>query len=39
VLSGYIWEGFGFRYVFLLAASVAIAGFFICLRIRTPQRP
>jgi len=39
VLSGYIWEGFGFRYVFLLAASVAIAGFFICLRIRTPERP
>lgn len=39
VLSGYIWEGLGFQYVFLLAASVAVAGFFICLRIRTPERP
>jgi len=34
VLSGYIWEAWGFRWVFLLAATIAVAGFFICLRIR-----
>jgi len=39
VLSGYIWEAYGFRWVFILAAAVAVAGFFICLRIRTPERP
>jgi predicted MFS family arabinose efflux permease len=38
ILSGYIWEVFGFRWVFLLAAAIALAGFFICLRIRVPDR-
>lgn len=38
VLSGYIWTIFGFRYVFLLAAVIAAAGFFVCLRIRVPAR-
>jgi dipeptide/tripeptide permease len=33
VLSGYIWEAYGFRWVFLLAGSIALAGFFVCLRI------
>ncbi len=37
VLSGYIWDRYGFRFVFLLAAAIAIAGFFICLRIRVPN--
>jgi len=36
VLSGYIWEAFGFRWVFLLAGAIALAGFFVCLRIRVP---
>lgn len=36
VLSGYIWEAFGFRWVFLLAGAIAVAGFFVCLRIRVP---
>ncbi len=36
IVSGYIWEEFGFRWVFLMAGSIAIAGFFICLRIRVP---
>ncbi len=36
VLSGYIWEAYGFRWVFLLAGAIAVAGFFICLRIRVP---
>jgi predicted MFS family arabinose efflux permease len=38
VLSGYIWEAFGFRWVFLLAGAIAIVGFFVCLRIRVPDR-
>jgi MFS family permease len=37
VLSGYIWEAYGFRWVFLLAGLIALAGLFICLRIRVPQ--
>jgi len=36
ILSGYIWEAFGFRWVFLLAGAIAVAGFLICLRIRVP---
>jgi len=39
VLSGYIWESWGFRWVFLIAAGIALAGFFVCLRIRVPSRP
>ncbi|MCP4664436.1 MAG: MFS transporter [bacterium] len=38
ILSGYIWEAFGFRWVFLLAGAIAVAGFLICLRIRVPPR-
>jgi hypothetical protein len=38
VLSGYIWEVFGFRWVFLLAGAIALAGFFVCLQIRIPTR-
>ncbi len=38
VLSGYIWESFGYRWVFIMAAAIALAGFFVCLQIRTPQR-
>ncbi|MCP4547602.1 MAG: MFS transporter [bacterium] len=36
ILSGYIWTHWGFRWVFLLAGAIALAGFFICLRIRVP---
>lgn len=36
ILSGFIWERFGHMYVFLLAAAVAVVGFFICLRIEVP---
>jgi len=39
VLSGYIWEAYGFRWVFILAGAIAFFGFFVCLRIRTPERP
>jgi predicted MFS family arabinose efflux permease len=39
VLSGYIWEAWGFRWVFVLAGVIALAGFVLCLGIRTPERP
>lgn len=38
ILSGYIWEAWGYRYVFVLAGAIALAGFFICLRIRVPEK-
>lgn len=38
ILSGYIWEAYGFRWVFILAGAIALAGFFVCLRIRTPDK-
>ncbi len=37
VLSGVIWERYGHEYVFLLAAAIAVGGFFVCLRIRVPE--
>ncbi|MCG6950002.1 MAG: MFS transporter [Acidobacteria bacterium] len=39
VLSGYIWEAYGYQWVFILAGAMAFVGFFVCLRIRTPERP
>lgn len=36
VLSGYIWEWFGYQWVFIMASMIALAGFFVCLRIRVP---
>jgi MFS family permease len=38
ILSGYIWERFGFRWVFILAGAIAIMGFFVCLQIRVPKQ-
>lgn len=38
ILSGYIWTAYGFRWVFILAGTIALAGFFLCLRIRVPQQ-
>ena len=37
VLSGWLWEAYGHQWVFLLAGGIALAGFFICLRIRVPE--
>ncbi|MCP4599616.1 MAG: MFS transporter [Proteobacteria bacterium] len=37
ILSGYVWEQYGFRWVFIIAAAIAAVGFFICLRIRVPR--
>lgn len=39
ILSGYIWEAWGHRWVFVLAGAIALAGFFVCLQIRVPARP
>jgi len=39
ILSGYIWEAYGFQWVFILAGAIAFVGFFVCLRLRTPERP
>ncbi len=39
ILSGYIWVNYGFRWVFILAGAIALVGFFVCLQIRTPERP
>ncbi len=36
ILSGLVWEQFGFRWVFIMAGAIAAAGFFVCLKIRTP---
>jgi hypothetical protein len=38
VLSGWLWETYGHKWVFLLAAVIALGGFFICLRIRVPKQ-
>ena len=37
ILSGYIWEAWGFQYVFILASAIALMGFFICLKIKVPE--
>ncbi len=36
ILSGWLWENYGHQWVFVLAGALALAGFFICLRIRVP---
>jgi predicted MFS family arabinose efflux permease len=38
VLSGYVWERFGFRWVFIIIGTVAVFGFFLCLQVRVPAR-
>jgi MFS family permease len=37
ILSGYLWEAINFRWVFILAAAIALVGFFVCLRIKVPR--
>jgi len=36
ILSGWIWQNYGFQWVFVLAGAIAVAGFFVCLQIRVP---
>lgn len=38
ILSGWLWEHHGHKWVFLLAGGIALIGFFICLQIRIPPR-
>ncbi len=38
ILSGYLWVTVGYRWVFVLAALIAVFGYFVCLRIRIPQK-
>ncbi len=38
VLSGYIWEMYGYRWVFILSAGIALIGFFVCLQIHIPDQ-
>ncbi len=38
IFSGYVWEAWGFQWVFIIAASIAFAGFFICLKIKVPDK-
>jgi len=37
IFSGYVWDEWGFRWVFVMAAALAVVGFFLCLRIRIPK--
>jgi predicted MFS family arabinose efflux permease len=38
ILSGFLWERYGHEWVFLLAGSIAVAGFFVCLQIKVPDQ-
>ncbi|HMB23921.1 MAG TPA: MFS transporter, partial [Anaerolineales bacterium] len=38
LLGGFIWKTFGFQYVFLFGAVIAVINFFTALRVRTPQK-
>ena len=37
ILSGWLWQTYGYRWVFLLTGAIAVAGFFVCLQIRVPH--
>ncbi|MEZ4386814.1 MAG: MFS transporter [Candidatus Krumholzibacteriia bacterium] len=39
IASGWVWQNLGFQWVFVAAAVIALAGFFVCLRIRVPRQP
>ena len=38
LLGGVIWNAFGFQYVFLMGAGLAVINFFTALRVRLPQK-
>lgn len=37
ILSGWLWQEHGFKWVFLLAGAIAFIGFFVCLQIKVPE--
>jgi predicted MFS family arabinose efflux permease len=39
LMGGLIWDRFGFQYVFLLGAMIAVVNFFVALQIKVPQNP
>jgi len=39
LLGGVVWNVFGFQYVFLFGAIIAVINFFTALQVRLPQRP
>ena len=38
LIGGILWDTFGFQYVFLFGAFIAIINFFTALQIRTPKQ-
>ena len=38
LLGGVIWNLFGFQYVFLLGACIAVMNFFVALQVRVPKQ-
>jgi predicted MFS family arabinose efflux permease len=39
LLGGWIWNQFGFQYVFLMGAVIAVINFFVALRVRVGEKP
>ncbi len=39
IASGWLWVNVGYQWVFVMAGVIALAGFFVCLRIRVPKPP
>jgi len=39
LLGGLVWNAFGFQYVFLFGAGIAVINFFVALRVKLPNRP
>ncbi len=37
LVGGLVWSAFGFQYVFLMGAGIAVINFFVALRVRVPQ--
>ncbi len=38
LLGGLVWNAFGFQYVFLFGAGIAVINFFVALRVKLPQK-
>ena len=38
VFCGFLWKAFGYQYVFLFAAGIAVVNLFSAMRIRIPDR-
>jgi len=38
LLGGLVWNAYGFQYVFLFGAGIAVINFFVALRVKLPQK-